>query len=330
MTIAKKSQVSVIIPAYNGSCYIQPAIESVITQTYPNWELIIVDDGSTDNTRQVVQQYGDKLQYLYQDNQGVAAARNRGIALSRGKWLVFLDQDDYILPDKLTLQVACFQAQTHLGIINSGWYFVNSEGQVIGEVKPWENLPQLTLADWVVWKPIFLGAMMFEREWLAQVGGFDPRLQQTCDVELVLRLANIGCPAAWVPQATVCYRQHEGNVSRNALEQARELELVLDQFFARPNLAQEVRQLEYQSRYQSLVWSAARLYSIDNQAGMAEYLEKSLKYSPYSLTETLLNVVESFQTYAAESGWNFDIEKLTSLAEWQKLMNGISFNVTKY
>ena len=330
MTATKTPQVSVIIPAYNGSRYIQQAVESVLHQTYGNWELIIVDDGSTDNTRQVLQQYGEKLQYIYQDNQGVAAARNRGIALSRGKWLVFLDQDDYILPDKLTLQVACFQTQPHLGIVNSGWYFVNSEGQVIGEVKSWENIPQLTLADWVVWKPVFLGAMMFEREWLAQVGGFDTRLQQTSDVDLVLRLAHNGCRAAWVRQSTVCYRQHEGNVSRNVLEQARELELVLERFFARPNLAQEVRQLEYQSRYQSLVWSAARLYSIDNQAGMAEYLEKSLKYSSYSLTETLLNWVECFKTYAAESGGDFDIYKLTNRAEWQQLMNGITFNVTKY
>lgn len=322
--------ISVIIPVYQGERYIVRAVESVINQTYNNWELIIIDDGSTDNIRDILQPYSPHLHYFCQENQGVAAARNRGIACSRGQLLVFLDQDDYFLPAKLALQVDSFLSDQALGIVHSGWYFVNSQEKPLGEVKSWEKIPQLTLADWVVWKPIFLGAMMFEREWLAQVGGFDTRLQQTSDVDLVLRLANMGCPAAWVSQATVCYRQHESNVSRNALEQARELEIVLDRFFARPNLAQEVRRLEFQARYQSLIWSATRLYAMDNWAGMAEYLEKSLKYTSHSLTETLLNWVECFKIYATESGYNWDIYKLTNRAEWQQLMNGITFNLTKY
>ncbi|NTW21731.1 MAG: glycosyltransferase family 2 protein, partial [Nostocales cyanobacterium W4_Combined_metabat2_030] len=87
VTITKTPQVSVIIPAYNGSRYIQQAIESVLTQTYQNWELIIIDDGSTDNTRQIVQQYGDQLRYFSQENQGVAAARNRGILEAKGEFI---------------------------------------------------------------------------------------------------------------------------------------------------------------------------------------------------------------------------------------------------
>jgi len=93
--MAENPQISVIIPAYNGSLYIRPAIASVLHQTYRDWELIVVDDGSTDNTRQIVQQYEDKLRYLYQENQGVAAARNRGILEAKGELIAFLDQDDF-------------------------------------------------------------------------------------------------------------------------------------------------------------------------------------------------------------------------------------------
>src|SRR4028118_1349040 len=136
-------QVSVIIPAYNGDRYIAQAVESVISQTYKNWEIIVVDDGSTDDTRQALQPYFDRIRYVYQENQGVAAARNRGIQESRGELIAFLDQDDFFLSDKLAGQVALFDAQPSLGIVNSGWRIVKEQGESIFYVTPWGNLPPL-------------------------------------------------------------------------------------------------------------------------------------------------------------------------------------------
>ncbi|MFS8117396.1 MAG: glycosyltransferase family 2 protein, partial [Microcoleus sp.] len=117
-------QVSVIIPAYNGDRYIVQAVESVFAQTYTNWEIIVVDDGSTDETHQVLQPYLDKIRYIYQENRGVAAARNRGIQEAKGEFIAFLDQDDFFLPDKLAAQIALFRQQPSLGIVNSGWRLV--------------------------------------------------------------------------------------------------------------------------------------------------------------------------------------------------------------
>jgi glycosyltransferase involved in cell wall biosynthesis len=320
MTATQNPQVSVIIPAYNGEAYIQQAIESVLTQTYRNWELIIIDDGSTDNTRQVWQQYGDKLRYFSQKNQGVAAARNRGILAAKGEFIAFLDQDDWFLPDKLALQMASFDTLSSIiGIVHSGWRIVNPQGEAISDIESWHGIPELELPAWLLWKPVFLGAMLFRRDWLEFAGGFNCRYHQAPDVDLVLRLALMGCEAAWVRQTTVCYRQHEANASRNTPLQTAECQAVLDRVFARPNLPDRIRHLECQARYNNLVWSAWRLYVTGYMAQMANYLEKSLSMTPYSPTETVLTWIEYFQKYSREYGRELDACSLTYSQEWQRL-----------
>ena len=99
--------VTVIIPAYNAAKYIHETIRSVFSQTFTNWELIIIDDGSTDNTRDIVDSFGQRgrIKYYYQNNNGVSSARNKGIALSQGKYISFLDADDLWLPENLEKKV---------------------------------------------------------------------------------------------------------------------------------------------------------------------------------------------------------------------------------
>ena len=99
-------KVSVIIPAYNAARYLPEAIDSVLTQTYQDCEIILVDDGSTDDTAEVVSRYGTRVTYVQQSNQGVGAARNTGIDLARGDYLVFQDADDVLLPGKLEVQAS--------------------------------------------------------------------------------------------------------------------------------------------------------------------------------------------------------------------------------
>jgi glycosyltransferase involved in cell wall biosynthesis len=97
--------VSVIIPTYNRASCICDAIDSVLDQTFKDYEILVIDDGSTDDTSQILQQYNDKIKYIYQKNEGVSAARNTGILNSRGEWLAFLDSDDIWKPDKLERQI---------------------------------------------------------------------------------------------------------------------------------------------------------------------------------------------------------------------------------
>jgi len=318
-------QVSVIIPAYNGDRFICQAIDSVLAQTYANYEIIVVDDGSTDQTQQVLQPYQSQIQYQYQSNQGVAIARNRGIDLARGELIAFLDQDDCFLPNKLALQVEILeQAAAEIGIVHSGWRRMNAEGTPLGEVEPWRFAPHLDLYEWIWWKPVLLSAMMFRRSWLEHVGRLDARFKQACDTDLALRLTLEGCQTLWLRQITVCYREHDRNDSRNTLLQAQENDRLLDKFFSRPDIPPQIRHQERQCRYHTLVWSAGRLYSSDRLPEMAQYLRRSLDYTPYLPTETLLDWINSFTTYCADQGIPFDIYTLTQSQEWQRLIAAIT------
>lgn len=311
---------SVIIPAYNGDRYIEEAIEGILAQTYSNYEIIVVDDGSTDNTKAVVQQYGAKIKYFTQHNQGVASSRNLGLSKAKGEYIAFLDQDDVFLPHKLESQVALLEQNSSLGIVNSGWQIVDQDGTFQSAVEPWQQISELTTANLIIWKPVFLGAMLFRKSWLEQTEGFDTSLEQTPDVDLVIRLAGMGCPADWVKQTTVKYRQHEANASKNTLLQSQELDLILERFFAQPGLSPEVKQLEADSRYQSLVWSAWRLQQTGKLAEMRDYLYKSQSYSKKYPTEIILDWIESFKNYSAEYGTTINIIELTASSSWKSLI----------
>src|SRR6476660_1471039 len=110
----EKPLVSVIIPVYNGTCYLRAALESVFAQTYRPFEVIVVDDGSLDDSGVIAQSFDD-VRYIHQENQGVAAARNNGIEVARGEFLAFLDQDDLWTPEKLKLQMGHLLSDPELG-----------------------------------------------------------------------------------------------------------------------------------------------------------------------------------------------------------------------
>jgi hypothetical protein len=177
------------------------------------------------------------------------------------------------------------------------------------------------LVDLIVWKPVFLGAMLFRSSWLKDSGGFDVQLEQTPDVDLVLRLAKRGCQAAWVRGETVCYRQHEHNASKNSLLQAQELDFILERFFHQASLSADIKDLENQSRYQSLIWSAWRLYETGYLKEMTRYLIKSLSYTQKYYTETVFDWIRAFQNYASEYGNKIDVYQLTNTDEWKELIN---------
>ncbi|MEN9521041.1 MAG: hypothetical protein RLZZ381_3629, partial [Cyanobacteriota bacterium] len=316
--------VSVIIPVYNSAKYIQKAIDSVLDQTYGNYEIIVVDDGSTDETRQKLQPYQHKIRYIFQENQGSATARNTGIKLAKGDLVAFLDSDDlWSIPEKLEKQVACFQQHPDLGGLNTGWKIVDGAGKHIKTVQPWHKAPKLDLETWLKKKCVRTSAMMFRRPWLEKVGGFDPELRQSHDVDLILRLSLAGCKTEWLKEETVCYRQHDLNTTKDSLKQAKYIQAVLDKFFARNDLPESIAKQEQQIRYHTLVWIAWYQYNAGNLDEMTKFLHKSLDFSPYLRAENIAHWLSSFKRFTEERGKGFNINFLTNSSQWKKLIGSV-------
>ena len=126
--------VSVITPCYNVAPFIAETIRSVIVQTYPHWELILIDDGSTDNIAEVVQPFLEdkRIQFHVQENQGVSATRNNGVALTKGDFVAFLDGDDVWLPEKLRRQLEVFQKHPDAGVCGTGYIEIDADSQPTG------------------------------------------------------------------------------------------------------------------------------------------------------------------------------------------------------
>ena len=315
--------VSVIIPTYNCQQYLAKAIESAIAQEVG--EVIVVDDGSTDRTRHIVEAFSQldfqpELYYIYQTNQGVCAARNRGIRAARGDLIAFLDADDWYLPHKLSRQASLFANDPDLGLVQSGWQRVTESEQLIAAVRPWEFAPELTLANWLRYKPVLPSALMIRKRWLVEVGGFDPEFQAAEDVELVSRLAVSGCRAAWLKEVAVSYRQRSGSAMGNGLIQARDLAKFLDKFFQQPELPAAAQLLESSVRYHTLVWAAWYLQNTGYLPEMADYLRQSWHYSPYLPTEALAHWIESFDSFSLNAGNPIDMNTLLASSDWQRLV----------
>jgi glycosyltransferase involved in cell wall biosynthesis len=273
-------RVSIIIPAYNAAPYLSQALDSLLAAADSHtYQIIVVDDGSTDETAVIAKTYGEQITYHYQPNRGSAAARNAGLALARAAYVLFLDADDYRLSGYLTQQCCLLDEQPAWGAVHSGWRVVDAVGMSLDEVRPWTDCPTLDLAAWLVWKPVFLGAILFRREWLMQVGGLDASLRQAHDVDLLWRLALAGCQVGWLRQITVCYRQHETNTTKNGRVQVQSLDQLLHTFFQRHDLPVEVRSQERTIRYFTHLWQAWYLLHTGNWDWLPDYLVQARIYA---------------------------------------------------
>ena len=157
----KLPKISVIIPAYNAELWINKTIQSVLDQTFNDFEIIVVDDGSTDNTSQVVHQFSDpRVQYIYQNNQKAAGARNTGISKARGEYIAFLDADDLFKPSKLIKQFSLLENKPYLGGVTCGFDIIDQEGNSIKEEQYWHTHSQLDLKSLLFWDPLLPSTML--------------------------------------------------------------------------------------------------------------------------------------------------------------------------
>ncbi len=187
MSINHPPLVSVIMPTYNGSKYIEASIDSALAQTYPHVEVIVIDDGSKDNTTEVVSRYGDRVTLIQQQNAGTAAARNLGIRSSHGELIALLDHDDLWLPEKLQKQVPIFAESPRVGMVHTGARWFQTETHAItSEVLP---APILDYHDLLAWCLVSCCTVLFTRKAFDEAGGFDASLLGTDDWDMWIRIA---------------------------------------------------------------------------------------------------------------------------------------------
>ena len=123
--VIRMPEISVIIPTYNYANYVRDAVESVLNQSYKEFEIIVVDDGSTDGTKKVLEPLKNRIRYIYQENRGLPSAYNTGIKASKGEYIAFLDSDDLWLPEKLKLQKKYFDDNPAVGMVICNGYLFN-------------------------------------------------------------------------------------------------------------------------------------------------------------------------------------------------------------
>lgn len=231
--------VSVIIPSYNMARFLPEAIRSVLNQTYSNLEVHVVDDGSVDETREVVEEFRDDKRFVYhhQTNRGESGARNTGIRASRGELIALCDADDLWVPRKLELQVPCFNGREDLGVVYTNTVFVDERGNEISTYRTDRH------SGWITQKLLLQNFVtgstsMIRRECLRDEL-YDERLKTCADYDLWLRLS-VKYQFQYLDDITYRYRRWDGQVSnpKNELRFFEDSEWVRRQFLERyPDVA---------------------------------------------------------------------------------------------
>ena len=216
MTPRTEPLVSVVIPAYNAAAFVRVAVDSVLAQTWPAREIIVVNDGSTDDTATVLAEYGEAIRVVSQPNGGLPTARNSGILAARGELVAFLDADDRWLPDKLTLQVELMQSRPEVGFCSTVTRVESPDGAHTGT---WgcpriqgNLLRTLFLHNGAI--PGSGSGVLARKHLLEQIGLFDPQLRSLEDIDMWMRLAAVTTYACIDAPLTVIVK-HPQSMSRN-------------------------------------------------------------------------------------------------------------------
>ena len=186
--VIKQPLVSVIIPTYNRGWILEEAVDSVLAQDFKDYELIVVDDGSTDNTKEILYRYRNEIVVLEQSNQGVSAARNRGIAASNGKYVAFLDSDDLWLPQKLSRQLAFFDTHIEARINQTEETWIRN-GVRVNPKRRHQKLSGMIFEQSLELCLVSPSAVMIEKTLFDIVGEFDESLPACEDYDLWLRIS---------------------------------------------------------------------------------------------------------------------------------------------
>lgn len=306
--------ISVVIPAYNRAEYLKDAIDGVIGQTYQDFEIIVVDDESKDNTKEVALAYKKKVKYIFQKNKERGAARNNGIAHAKGDYVAFLDSDDFWLPEHLENCLKALEKNKDAAISFSNSYIFDKKGSIVSKIKS-EASYGLPLGKIVSNFSSFgcnASSCLVKKQIFEKVGCFNETraLSGSEDWEMWVRIAGV---AKFIPTNvyTAMIRFHTGKSSINPDSMARSMKLALDIVYKNVNLLPRIRDLEKKAYSCMFTIAAINYYASGDCSTSRKYLKKAIlvhpasvfdnKYIAYTFIRSLVGPKFSF--YARKIKW---------------------------
>jgi len=310
-------KVSIVIPSYNMARYIGQAIESALNQTYGDREVIVVDDGSSDETPHLARSYIPHIRYYWQENQGLVAARNQGIRLARGVYVSRLDADDVLCPDTIAQEVALMEAHPRVGLVHGQVYIIDEGGNICGFRKPLAAsrptvLPSDEAFRWLLRRNrISVSTVMVRKSTLDDLGELEQAFtgeDRGEDWEMWLHLA-ARHDIAYIPRPLAYRRQHTASITAQYSLEAMEVShrRILQALFSRPDLPYaKLEDIAYANLDRILARQAVYLRQ---RLLFWRYLARALKRKPRLLLEN--------ESWSALGAWSRTLLP-ASMLRWAK------------
>jgi glycosyltransferase involved in cell wall biosynthesis len=324
-------KISIILPCYNGARWISQAIESVLAQTYEDFELVVVDDGSRDNSREIVSTYlhDERIRYIYQENKGFSGALNRGIRESRGEFIGFIGQDDLYMPNKLQVQVQYFDEHKDADLVHSGYCSIDSNGRIIGvympnklQVQYFDRYKDAKLSKFSSRQKMirylfinnFIGfeTVLVRRNCFDEVGLFDERMTGFSDHDMWLRIAgkfNIG----YIDLILVKKREHKMQLSKMAFEECLQDEFLIASKAIKeyPFLKKDIRKKLSNLYYR---WGITMLEKGMNKEAKQKFF-KVIRYTPWKFKAIMAYITPTMYRFIWER-YRRSASKIRSGLKW--------------
>ncbi|MFA5038111.1 MAG: glycosyltransferase [Candidatus Omnitrophota bacterium] len=231
------SKVSVIIPTYNCAKFLPDALDSVLKQTFQDFEIIVVDDGSTDNTRGLIKSYMDKhpgkINYVYQENMGLACARNTAIRHSKGEYIAILDADDMFMPNRLEEEIQAFERNPGIGVVHANISWLSEEGGVLSTPKRNKKVLSGNIFNAIFLRDahVSISTILVKKECFDKAGLFDENLTRLgCeDRDMWLRISQ-HYPFLYIDNVLGLYRLRQGSMSKDQAKMLKARYYVINKF----------------------------------------------------------------------------------------------------
>lgn len=271
--------ISLVVPTYNRKDYLRVCVRSLLDQSYPNCEVIVVDDGSSDGTREMIAAEFPQVRYIYQENAGTSAAKNHGVAEARGEYIVFNDSDDVFLPRTVELLFNALPAGQTEACCYGRYLAIDADGVRLPVKHKVKELPSGTIIGDLIRHIIVTNCgTLIPRKLFLEVGGFDTKLQNSEDYKLFLSLA-VKAPFYAVQEPVFLRRRHNNNLSSASYLKLKAAFSVLDQFVvSHPELQEKYARVirERYADYHNKLYREAKREGLRKEA--IEHITAACRY----------------------------------------------------